>query len=120
MISPLPQLVSLADAKAFCNITTSAEDQILFAILETAHDLCLDWLDNQIDDSSDEWLETILGWDETNAPRRVCHAILIQFNVMQRFRGDDDAKTMPVYETVSGLHPIAELLLARLRDPTVA
>jgi hypothetical protein len=119
MVSPLPSIVSLADAKAAARITTSEDDQILYAYLETAHEWVLDHLNNQIDDSSDEWIDTILGWDETTAPKRVIGAILHTFIYLQRFRGDDDSKITPA-ATVSGLPLIAEAMLGRLRDPTVA
>jgi hypothetical protein len=119
MVSPLPSIVSLADAKAAVNITTSENDQILYAYLETAHEWVLDHLNNQIDDSSDVWIDTILAWDETTAPKRVIGAILHTFIYLQRFRGDDDSKITPA-ATVSGLPLIAEAMLGRLRDPTVA
>jgi hypothetical protein len=119
MVSPLPSIVSLADAKAAARITTSEDDQILYAYLETAHEWVLDHLNNQIDDSSDVWIDTILAWDETTAPKRVIGAILHTFIYLQRFRGDDDSKITPA-ATVSGLPLIAEAMLGRLRDPTVA
>lgn len=119
MVSPLPSIVSLADAKAAAKITTSSEDQILYAYLETAHEWVLDYLNNQIDDSSDEWLDTIIAWDEDTAPKRVIAAIIITFQYLQRFRGDDDAKLIPA-PTASGLPAMAEALLSRLRDPTIA
>jgi hypothetical protein len=119
MVSPLPQIVSLADAKAAAKITTSEDDQILYAYLETAHEWVLDHLNNQIDDSSDEWLDTILAWDADNAPKRVIAAIIVCFQYLARFRGDDDAKIVPA-QTQSGLPALAEALLGRLRDPTLA
>jgi hypothetical protein len=118
MVSPLPSIVSLADAKAAAKITTTEEDQILYAYLETAHEWVLDHLNNQIDDSSDAWLDTILAWDADTAPKRVIAAIRHTFIYLQRFRGDDDAKIQPA-ATVSGLPLIAEMILGRLRDPTV-
>ncbi len=119
MVSPLPQIVSLADAKAAAKILTAEDDQILYAYLETAHEWVLDHLNNQIDDSSDVWIDTILSWDETNAPKRVIAAIIVTFQYLQRFRGDDDAKVLPA-PTSSGLPYLAEALLGRLRDPTLA
>jgi DNA phosphorothioation-dependent restriction protein DptG len=119
MVSPLPSIVTLAQAKAAAKITTSEDDQILYAYLETAHEWVLDHLNNQIDDSSDEWIDTILAWDESNAPKRVIGAILHTFIYLQRFRGDDDAKIQPA-ATASGLPLIAEMMLGRLRDPTLA
>jgi hypothetical protein len=119
MVSPLPSIVSLADAKAAARITTSEDDQILYAYLETAPEWVLDHLNNQIDDSSDVWIDTILAWDETTAPKRVIGAILHTFIYLQRFRGDDDSKITPA-ATTSGLPLIAEAMLGRLRDPSLA
>jgi hypothetical protein len=119
MVSPLPSIVSLADAKAAARITTSEDDQILYAYLETAHEWVLDHLNNQIDDSSDVWIDTILAWDETTAPKRVIGAILHTFIYLQRFRGDDDSKITPA-ATTSGVPLIAEAMLGRLRDPSLA
>lgn len=119
MVSPLPSIVSLADAKAAARISTSEDDQILYAYLETAHEWVLDYLNNQIDDSSDAWLDTIVSWDADTAPKRVIAAILHTFIYLQRFRGDDDGKIQPA-PTTSGLPLIAEAILGRLRDPTIA
>jgi hypothetical protein len=118
MVSPLPSIVSLADAKAAARITTSEDDQILYAYLETAHEWVLDHLNNQIDDSSDEWIDTILAWDADSAPRPVANAIMHTFAYLQRFRGDDDSKITPA-QTISGLPAIAEKMLGRYRDPTI-
>lgn len=119
MLSPLPQIVSLADAKAAANIQTFENDQVLYAYLETAHEWVLEHLNNQIDDSTDAWIDELLSWDADTAPRRVVAAIIICFQYMARFRGDDDGKVLPP-PTQSGLPQLAEALLGRLRDPTIA
>lgn len=118
MVSPIPSLVTLQQAKDAANFTTNLGDADLELRLEVAHELVLDYLDNQIDDDDDAWLETILAWTEDNAPKRVKGAILHTFVHLARFRGDDDAKMVP--ELVNGLPPHVRMLLDRLRDPTVA
>ena len=118
MVSPLPSIVSLTEAKSAAFITTSDGDADLALRLELAHELCLDYLDNRIDDDED-WLATILAWDETNAPRRVKGAILSTFVYLQRFRGDDNDKENQVLEHAQ-LPAQVRMMLDRLRDPTVA
>lgn len=118
MVSPLPSLVSLQTAKEAVNITYNSSDADLQLRLELAHEIVLDYLDNQIDDDDDVWLETILAWTEDNAPRRVKGAILHLFVHLVRFRGDDIEKDVP--ELVNGMPAHLRLMLDRLRDPTVA
>jgi hypothetical protein len=118
MVSPLPNIVTLAQAKKAANITTVGGDDDLYLRLELAHEIVLDYLANQIDDSSDAWLDTILGWDSTTAPRRVVGAILHTFVHLQRWRGDDDAKVQPALE--NGMPPLVRMMLDRLRDPSLA
>jgi hypothetical protein len=118
MVSPLPSIVTLAQAKKAANITTVEGDDDLYLRLELAHELVLDYLANRIDDTDDEWLETVIAWTEDNAPKRVVGAILHTFVHLQRFRGDDDSKTQPTLE--NGMPPLVRMMLDRLRDPTVA
>jgi hypothetical protein len=118
MVSPLPTIVTLAQAKQAANISTVEGDADLHLRLELAHEIVLDYLANQIDDSTDEWLDTIIAWDASTAPRRVVGAILHTFVHLQRWRGDDDAKVQPALE--NGMPPIVRMMLDRLRDPTIA
>ena len=118
MVSPLPTLVTLAQAKKAANITTVEGDDDLYLRLEIAPDLVLDYLANRIDDTDDAWLDTVIAWTEDTAPRRVVGAILHTFVHLQRFRGDDDAKLQPALE--DGMPPLVRMMLDRLRDPTVA
>jgi hypothetical protein len=74
MVSPLPSIVTLAQAKKAANITTVEGDDDLYLRLELAHELVLDYLANRIDDTDDEWLETVIAWTEDNAPKRVVGA----------------------------------------------
>lgn len=118
MVSPLPSIVTLAQAKKAARITTHEDNADLTLRLELAHEIVLDYLANRIDDSSDEWLDTILAWTEETAPRRVVGAILHTFVHLQRWRGDDEAKVQP--ELQNGMPPLVRMMLDRLRDPTVA
>jgi hypothetical protein len=118
MVSPLPTIVTLAQAKKAAQITTFDGDEDLYLRLEIAHELCLDYLNNRIDDSSDEWIDTILSWTTDNAPKRVKGAILHTFVHLQRFRGDDSEKDGQKLD--NGLPPLVRAMLDRMRDPTVA
>ena len=118
MVSPLPVIVELPQAKAAARLTTSSNDADLQLRLDLAHEIVLDYLANRIDDSSDEWLDTILGWTIDNAPRRVVGAILQQFVFLNRWRGDDEAKVQP--ELQNGMPASVRMMLDRLRDPTIA
>lgn len=119
MVSPLPDIVTLAQAKQAAHITTFEDDADLSLRLEVAHELCLEYLNNRIDDDDDEWLDTILAWDGDNAPRSVKGAILHLFVYLARFRGDDDAKIQPELEH-GNLPAHVRMMLDRWRDPTVA
>lgn len=119
MVSPLPSIVTLAEAKQAAFITTNNGDADLALRLEVAHELCLDYLDNRIEDDDDAWHDTLLAWDEGNAPRRVKGAILATFVYLQRFRGDDNDKDQQQLEHAQLPAPV-RMMLDRLRDPTVA
>ena len=120
MVSPLPTIVTLAQAKKAARIyQMDDENDDLHLRLEIAHELVLDYVNNQIDDSDDAWLDTILSWDEDNAPRRVKGAILSMFVHLTRLRGDDVGKEAAVYQD-GNLPDQVRMFLGRLRDPTVA
>lgn len=118
MVSPLPSIVSLQEAKDAAYITTDDNNADLQLRLEVAHELCLDYLDNRIDNDED-WPETLAGYTSDTAPRRLKGAILHTFVHLQRFRGDDDEKTNPKLEDAR-LPAHVRMMLDRLRDPTVA
>ncbi len=119
MVSPLPTIVTLAQAKSAARITAVTEDDDLYLRLEIAHEWCLEYLNNRLedDDTDGDWLATMLTWDEDNAPRQVKGAILHTFVHLTRFRGDDAAGEAP--ELTNGLPPLARAMLDRLRDPTI-
>jgi hypothetical protein len=119
MVSPLPSIVTLAQAKTAARIVQTDEDDDLALRLEVAHELVLDFVNNRVDDSDDAWLETILAWDADNAPRRVKGAILSMFVHLTRLRGDDVGKEAAVYAD-GNLPEQVRMLLYRLRDPSIA
>lgn len=120
MVSPLPEIVLLDQAKAAARITTSDEDEDLTLRLEIAHEMVLEYLNNKFEDEDDEgdWLDTITGWTESTAPRQVKGAILHCFVYLNRFRGDDAANEGPALE--HGMPPLAKAMLDRYRDPSLA
>jgi len=121
MVSPLPSIVTLAQAKKAARIDPSnfEEDADLYLRLEIAHEVCLDYVNNRVEDTDDVWLETVLSWDEGNAPRQVKAAILAMFVYLTRFRGDDAEKDRQVL-TDGDIPDHVRMYLKRLRDPTVA
>lgn len=120
MVSPLPSIVTLAQAKKAARITSVDDDDDLYLRLETAHEWVLEYLNNKIedDDTDGDWLETILAWDEDNAPRQVKGAILHCFVYLTRYRGDDAANELPAL--ANDLPPLAAAMLRRYRDPSIA
>lgn len=117
MVSPLPSIITLAQAKKAARITSVDDDDDLDLRLEIAHEWCLEYLNNRLDDDT-EWYATVLAWDEDTAPRTVKGAILHTFVHLTRFRGDDAAGEQP--ELVNGLPPLAKAMLDRYRDPSIA
>lgn len=118
MVSPLPTIVTLAQAKKAANITTVDGDDDLYLRLEAAHEAVLEYVNNRLADA-DEWADTIVTWDEDTAPKQIRAAILQMFCFLQRFRGDDGVKDQP--ELKDGDLPASvRMYLKRFRDPTVA
>jgi hypothetical protein len=120
MVSPLPSIVTLAQAKKAARITSFDDDDDLYLRLEIAHEWCLEYLNNRLedDDTDGDWLDTMLAWDSSNAPRQVKGAILHTFVHLVRYRGDDAANEQPALE--NSLPPLARAMLDRYRDPTIA
>lgn len=121
MVSPLPSIVTLAQAKRAARIPANSfeEDSDLYLRLEISHEMVLDYVNNRIDDA-DDWLATILTWDADTAPRAVKAAILAMFTYLTRFRGDDAEKEGPPKLEQGDLPDQVRMYLKRLRDPTVA
>ena len=118
MVSPLPTIVTLKQAKKAAQIQHFTDDDDLLLRLEIAHEWVLDYLNNRVD-GADDWLDTILAWDADTAPRLVKGAILHTFVHLVRFRGDDPEKNGPP-PMDNGLPALVRGMLDRLRDPTVA
>ena len=120
MVSPLPSIVTLAQAKkrARWDPSNFEEDSDLYLQLEIAHEAVLEWVNNRIS-GGDDWLETILSWNQSNAPKHIKAAILAMFVFLTAKRGDDNPKDMP--ELPAGDLPASvTMYLKRFRDPTVA
>jgi hypothetical protein len=117
VVSPLPTIITLHQAKMAAGITHAGNDEDLLLRLEIATEWVLDYVNNRLEDS-EAWTETVVGWTEDTAPRVVKGAILHTFVYLARFRGDDPEKDLPVMD--NGLPGIARHMLDRWRDPTVA
>lgn len=118
MVSPLPTIVTLQQAKAGAQIKLFDDDSTLYLYLEAAHAWVLNYVTSRIGDTADEWLETVVSWDEETAPREVRAAIMHAFIFLARWRGDDESKMMPMLD--NGMPPIVRALLAQYRDPSIA
>ena len=118
--SPLQELVTLEQAKAHLklpSISPDPQDDDLDRKLQIAHENVMDYLSQRISDQ-DAWQETVDGWTEDTAPKRVIGAILAEFAFLYRWRGDDEQKA-PEHEGDS-VCPGAKRLLLRFRDPALA
>lgn len=115
MVSPLPELVTLAQAKKHLKIVNDAENDDIYLKLEQATYLCLEyiWRDD------DDWVDTMASWTKDTVPRSVQAAVLTQLGELYRFRGDDDVKTQPDREA-GFLAPMVKAYLHRFRDPAIA
>lgn len=94
-----------------------ANESDLLLKLDIAEELVLSRISQRRDDGSPSWADTVAAWTAQDVPAIVLGAILWQFCEMQRFRGDDDPSTP---DRIYVLHPMAERLVAKLHDPTVA
>ena len=115
MVSPVPSIVTLAQAKKHLRLTTFEDDDDVYLKLEQATSMVLDyiWRDD------DDWVDTIVGWTATTAPRSIVAAVLVQFAELYRFRGDDPPDTTPKREH-GFLSPQVTAYLHRYRDPGIA
>lgn len=116
--SPSIELVTLTQAKQRLKLPldSDAEDADLQLTLEIAHEVCMDYLVNKLEDQ-DAWEEEIEDWTRETAPKRVVGAILYQFVRMYRRRGDDLEDR---HDEEPTLYPEVRRLLDRFRDPTVS
>lgn len=121
-MSPLPELVTFAQAVAHLNLPESLlgspdsqQGADVALKLELATGLVLDYLDR----GDDDWIETMIAWDADTVPRPVKAAVLVQLGELFRFRGDDPEKTVPSREH-GFLAPMVVAYLHRFRDPALA
>ena len=115
MVSPLPQIVTLAQVKKHLRVASYDEDDDIIDKLDQATSLVLDYVYRDDDD----WLETILAWTPSTAPRSIQAAILVQCAELYRFRGDDLPNEAPKREH-GFLSPAVTAYLHRYRDPSIA
>jgi hypothetical protein len=113
----MPEIVTLATAKAHGNLTDEVNDADLQLKLDIAHALVLDYV-NQRRSGAEEWNAEVQSWTENTALLQVVGAILYQFRELCRYRGDDEAADLPKRDAV--LSPLVRAMLDRLRDPAVA
>ena len=121
-------LITLKQAKQHLKLPTdvTSEDADLLLKLQIAQDWIIDYVTQNREDN-DAWSTTVQAWEADTAPKQVLAAILVQFGVLYRNRGDDgaeakasgrwDAETAGEY---GAMHPLVVALLKRLRDPALA
>ena len=115
MVSPLPQIVTLAQAKKHLRVVSHDDDDDIMDKLDQATALVLDYVYRDDDD----WLATIIAWSPDTAPKSIQAAVLVQCAELYRFRGDDLPKETP--ERQHGfLSPAVAAYLHRFRDPSIA
>ena len=115
MVSPLPLIVTLDRAKKHLRVTSFAEDDDIYAKLESATAIVIDYIYRDDDD----WVETILAWTPSTVPRPIQAAVLVQLGELYRFRGDDLPNESPQREH-GFLSPAVTAYLHRFRDPSIA
>jgi hypothetical protein len=115
MVSPLPTLITLAQAKKHLRLTTYEDDDDVLLKLEQATSMVLEyiWRDD------DDWVDTMIAWTTTTAPKQIQAAIMVQLGELHRFRGDDVPDQTPKREH-GYLSPQVTAYLHRFRDPSVA
>lgn len=81
--------------------------------LRVAHELVLDHVE-RADDSA--WTAEMTAWTTADAPRSIVAAVLIMFQHLVRFRGDDE----PRPEEALRLPPEVVRLLLKYHTPAIA
>jgi hypothetical protein len=100
-------LISLEDAKAQLQITTTDDDAIIQAKSDEATEIILDYIGRRGD------LGSTVEWTALTAPRPVIAAIKIMLTHLYEHRGDDMTLDDKQWEAVARL-------LARIRDSAFA
>lgn len=102
----------LPDAAA---VPPNADDTDLTLKLAQAEAIILDYLN-----ATAYWRTITPTWtNETNVPKQVHAAILLQLGELWRFRGDDLHDEGPQHEPGTDLSPAIVSLLRRTRDPVI-
>lgn len=116
MVSPLPTLVTLAQAKKHLQLQPGqGDDADIYLKIEAATDIVL----THIYRDDDDWVDTMIAWTDATVPRSIQAAVLVQLAELHRFRGDDGAKDVP--ERGHGfLSPAVTAYLHKYRDPSIA
>lgn len=113
------ELVDIAELKDELRLPhTSEQDDALERKLAEATDLCLDYVDQRLGDTAEDWSDTVQGWTADTVPSQVKAAILEMAVALWRFRGDDEAP--PKWYTDGVLPGGVRMKLDRFRDPAVA
>lgn len=120
MVSPLPSIITLAQAKRAARITLPDDDADLYLRLEASHETVLEYVNNRLGDTSEDWTSEIAEWNADTAPKGVKAAILQMFCHLSRFRGDDPDKAGPRPNPDGDLPEEVKLYLKKFRDPSVA
>jgi len=116
----MADLVTLDDYKGALKVTGTDEDAVLETYLNAAEALCLDYVDQRLGDTAEEWSETIATWiaGTVDTPLQVTAAILELAVMLYRFRGDDEEP--PKAWADGRMPPSVRMKLDRFRDPAIA
>jgi len=113
----MPEVITLAEAKAHLRITSDAEDGDIDDKLAAATQVIIDYLSRRDQD----WNDEMDAWTSETVPKSVRAAILVQLGELYRTRGDEDvAEARPTEQGTRGLSATVTALLMRYRDPGVA
>lgn len=112
-------LITLDQAKDRLKLPdTTAEQQDLQLMLDSAHGIIEDFAKQRISEA-DEWIAIVDAWTGDTAPKLIIQAILLQFGAIYRFRGDDEPGVRSGFDA-DGLAVGVAGLLRRYRDMAVA
>lgn len=115
------EIVTLEQLKAELRVEGNPyQDQVLGRKLREAEDLCLDYVNQRLGDTAQEWSDTVNGWraDPSQTPTQVVAAILDMAVMLSRFRGDDEQ--LPSWWNDGRMPPSVRMKLDRFRDLTIA
>jgi hypothetical protein len=117
----MSEIVTLDQLKAELRVSGTHEDDVIQRKLDEAEALCLDYVDQRLGDTAEDWADTVEGWRDatvTDIPPQVIAAILEMAVTLYRFRGDD--VQLPAWFGAGRMPPGVRMKLDRLRDVTIA